>query len=192
MEGAQWMMDQHVVIREDKINSHGGNQRAGSQPVSERSHSAVAFPQGSWREKQRRKSENVFSELFSEQFTEQQWGVTLWPVFFWYVFVCVGLSAHARTQAHARPTLCCEGLHFNHVPSSVGDSLLLQITIDWWLACNPGNVDWEEGEVQKLGLENEMILVQFLVFVQACLTCRFLLHVIKGNLFWVVLRSQVF
>lgn len=77
MEGAQWMMDQHVVIREDKINSHGGNQRAGSQPVSERSHSAVAFPQGSWREKQRRKSENVFGELFSEQFTEQQWGVTL-------------------------------------------------------------------------------------------------------------------
>lgn len=77
IKGAQWMMDQHVVIREDKINSHGGSQRAGSQPVSECSHSGVAYPQGSWREKQRTKSGNACSELFTEQFTEQQWGVTL-------------------------------------------------------------------------------------------------------------------
>lgn len=65
---------------------------------------------------------NAFSELFSEQFTEQQWGVTCDRSF-------SGIYTHTHTYIH---TFCAvTGLHFNHLLPSVRDCLLLEITIDW-------------------------------------------------------------
>lgn len=59
IDGVQWMMDKHVVIKEDKINSHGGSQSAGSQSVSGCSHSGIEYPQGSWREKNKGGSQEM-------------------------------------------------------------------------------------------------------------------------------------
>lgn len=74
----QWMTGQHVVIRQDKINSHGGSQRAGSPPVVDALGAGADRPRGSRREQRKGgKSGNAFSELLGAQFTEQQSGVTL-------------------------------------------------------------------------------------------------------------------
>lgn len=57
----QWMTDQHVVIRQDKINSHGGSQRAGSPPVVDALGAGVEHPQGSRRGREKGGSQEMRS-----------------------------------------------------------------------------------------------------------------------------------
>lgn len=102
----------HVVITEDKINSHGGSRRADSQPVSGCSHPGSTKTQA-------KEGSASAGQLAAAA------GCCPWPAFF---------SVYSRA-------LCWEMLHFYHLPPSAGNRLVLEITIDWWLVCNLGNGD---------------------------------------------------
>ena len=157
----------------DKVNNHGGSQRAGSQLVSGCSHSGFQYPQGSWggggtKEEVRKCS----------KFSEQQWGCNSVSRFCLEYLcvrvcacvcacvcvracVCVCVRACVRPFKQNHSTLCCVGWHLNRLLPSVWDGMLLTSAIDWWLASNLGN-SWPEGKKyifpkgSKMGLENEI------------------------------------
>ena len=62
------------------------------------------------------------------------------------IYLCVSVCMCVSVHTEPEHVLCCEGLHLNRLPPSVGDGMLLILTINWWLACNLGNSRLEGGE----------------------------------------------